>query len=121
MFKKLTPNKTPIKTTSPSQPEKSEIEQFFENTKSFFTSQVGELSDSISKNSCEFLMGKLKTTQVNEGFQLAVIALMYFILIGVFKILLRVISVIGFLIFLLLKPVKVFRYGKKMIEKEMIE
>jgi hypothetical protein len=66
-------------------------------------------------------MEKLRTTQVNEGFQLAVVALMYFILIGIFKILLWVISVIGFLIFLLLKPTKLFRYQKKMVEKEMID
>jgi hypothetical protein len=37
IFKKLTPTKS----QSLPQPEKSEIEQFFENTKSFFTSQIG--------------------------------------------------------------------------------
>ncbi|MDR0608275.1 MAG: hypothetical protein LBG52_08305 [Candidatus Peribacteria bacterium] len=121
VFKKFVPSKT----ASHPQPlpsfEKSEVEQFFENTTTFFKSQIGELSDSVSKNSCEFLMGKLRTTQVHEGFQLAVLALMYFILIGIFKILLWMISVIGFLIFLLLKPLHIFTYEKVMIEKEMIK
>ena len=102
-------------------PEKSEVELFFENTRGFFQTQAVELQGSISRNSCEFVMGTLKKIQINEGFQLAVLVLMYFLLIGVFKIVLRVISVIGFLIFLLLKPFKVYSYERKDITKEFIK
>lgn len=83
--------------------------------------QAVELQDSISKNSCEFLMDKLKATQVSDGFQLAIILLMYFILVGVFKILLWLISILGFFVFVLLKPLKIYTYRKGHIEKEWIE
>jgi len=99
---------------------KSEVELFFEKGKEFLQTQAVELQGSVSKNSCEFVMKRLKSLQVNEGFQLAVLVLMYFLLIGVFRILLWVISVIGFVIFLLVKPWRLYTYQKKEIQKESI-
>jgi hypothetical protein len=100
---------------------KSEIELFFERSKSFLQTQAVELQDSVSKNSCEFVMTALKKIQINEGFQLAVLVLMYFLLIGVFKILLWLISILWFLCFLLLKPRKLYTYEKKEVQKETIQ
>lgn len=99
---------------------KSEVELFFEKSRDFLQTQAVELQGSVSKNSCEFVMTTLKKIQINEGFQLAVIVLMYFLLIGIFKILLWMISIIGFLIFLVLKPWKLYTYEKKEIQKESI-
>ncbi|MDR0859963.1 MAG: DUF63 family protein [Candidatus Peribacteria bacterium] len=118
-FKSLVPEKAPLNLPQSSQ--KSEVELRFENTRSIVMTQAVELQDSISKNSCEFLMGKLRTTQINEGFQLAIILLMYFILVGVFKILLWLISILGFFVFVLLKPLKIYTYEKGHIEKEWIK
>jgi hypothetical protein len=104
----------------PAEPQKSEIELFFERSRQFLQTEVVDLQGSISKNSCEFVMGTIKKTQVNGGLQVAVILLMYFLLIGVFKIILWIISFIGFFIFLLLKPFKLYRYEKRQIEREDI-
>lgn len=119
--RQVTTIETQLVTTSSTSTEKSEVELFFENTKNFFQTQAVELQGSISKNSCEFVMNSLKKIQINEGFQLAVLVLMYFLLIGVFKIVLRIISVVGFVIFILLKPFKVYTYEEKEIKKEFIK
>ncbi|MDR0649941.1 MAG: hypothetical protein LBG59_00600 [Candidatus Peribacteria bacterium] len=108
-------------TTPLEAPQKTEIELFFERSRSFLTTQAIELQSSISKNSCEFVMQKLKATQNSDGLQLAVLVLMYFLLIGIFKLLLWIISFIGFFIFLLLKPFKWYQYEKGSIEKESIK
>ena len=99
---------------------KSEVELFFEKSKEFLQTQAVELQDSVSKNSCEFVMTKLRSLQINEGFQLAVLVLMYFLLIGVFRILLWIISFVGFVVFVLLKPWKLYTYEKKEVQKESI-
>jgi hypothetical protein len=82
--------------------------------------QAVELQGSVSKNSCEFVMTTLKKIQINEGFQLAVLVLMYFLLIGIGKILLWMVCILGFLIFLILKPWKLYTYEKKDTQKESI-
>jgi hypothetical protein len=101
--------------------QKTEIELFFERTKAFFTTQALELQSSISKNSCEFVMQKLQVTQKSDGLQVAVLLLMYFLLIGVFKLLLWMVSFLGFFLFLLLKPLKWYQYETGTIEKESIK
>jgi hypothetical protein len=113
-------SKTPTKeiiTTA----EKSEVELFFENIKHTITTQALELQGSMNQNSCEFVMAHLKKTQINQGFQIAVLLLLYFLLIGLFKIILRIINFVSFFLFLLLKPFKVYQYKKSRIEKEWIE
>jgi hypothetical protein len=100
--------------------QKTEIELFFERSKEFLQTEALELQGSITKNSCEFVMNKLKTTQKSDGLQLAVMVLMYFLLIGVFKILLWIVSFVGFFIFLLIKPLKWYQYERKRVEKESI-
>jgi hypothetical protein len=102
-------------------PQKTEIELFFERTKDFFTIQVLELQNSISKNSCEFVMQKLQVTQQSDGLQLAVLFLMYFLLIGVFKLLLWIVSCVGFIIFLIIKPFKWYHYETQHVEKKSIK
>ena len=112
---------TPPKELPPISVEKSEIELFFERIRTNITTEAVELQESMSKNSCEFVMTQLKKTQINQGFQIAVLLLMYFLLIGVFKIVLRIINFISFALFILLKPFKVYRYEKEMVEKKRIK
>ncbi|MDR2416155.1 MAG: hypothetical protein LBD75_06210 [Candidatus Peribacteria bacterium] len=101
-------------------PQKTEVELFFERSKAFLTTQALELQSSITKNSCEFVMQKLQATQKSDELQLVVLLLMYFLLIGIFKLLLRIVSFIGLFIFLLLKPFKWYHYEKGTTEKESI-
>ncbi|MDR2189717.1 MAG: hypothetical protein LBP53_00525 [Candidatus Peribacteria bacterium] len=105
--------------TSP-QP-KTEIEVFWERSKEFFQTEALELQSSISKNSCEFVMQKLKATQTSDGLQVAVLLLMYVLLIGVFKLLLWIVSLLGIVLFLVLKALKRYRYEKEPTEKEWIK
>jgi hypothetical protein len=98
----------------------SEIENFFLRTRSFLQSEAMELQGEISKNSCEFIMGTLKKIQINQGFQTVVIILLYLLLIGVFKILLRIISILGFFLFVIIKPFKIYKYQKETVQREKI-
>ena len=113
--------KAPVKETPTTSLEKSEVELFFERIRTTLTTEAMDLQESMSKNSCEFVMAQLKKTQINQGFQIAVLLLLYFLLIGVFKIVLRIINVIAFSLFVLLKPFKVYRYEKKPAEKKWIK
>jgi hypothetical protein len=113
--------KTPAVEAVPSSIEKSEVELFFESIKNTMTTEALALQGSMNKNSCEFVMAQLKKTQINQGFQIAVLLLLYFLLIGLFKIVLRIINFVSFFLFLLLKPCRVYRYENKTIEKEWIK
>ncbi|MDD4714200.1 MAG: hypothetical protein PHT72_01875 [Candidatus Absconditabacteria bacterium] len=112
----LPPELLPPQTTIP----KSEIELFFERSQNYFRTQIVDLQGSVTKNSCEFVMEKLKNLQMNDGFQLAVVLLLFFLFIGVAKILLRIISAIGFVIFLCLKPFKLYSLKKVHVERETL-
>jgi len=65
-------------------------------------------------------MGILRKTQLNDGLQVAVIVVLYLILIGLFKLILWVISFVGFLLFMILKPFKIYTFKKTPSEKEVI-
>lgn len=108
----------PSDLSEPSEP--SEIESFFIRTKNYFQSEAMQLQWEISKNSCEFVMDTLKKVQISQGFQIAVIVLLYLLLIGIFKILLRIVSIIGFFLFVALKPFKIYTYKKETIQWEKI-
>lgn len=82
--------------------------------------EVLSVQDSISKKTCEYSMEVLRKTQLADGLQVAVIVILYFILISVFKIILWVITILGFVIFMILKPFKLYRFEKSSTEKEEI-
>ena len=65
-------------------------------------------------------MEVLRKTQINDGLQVAVIVLLYFILISVFKLILWIVSFIGFLLFIILKPFRIYTFTKGVTEKEEI-
>ncbi|MDR0282431.1 MAG: hypothetical protein LBI53_03855 [Candidatus Peribacteria bacterium] len=66
------------------------------------------------------MMDTLKKMQISQGFQIAVIVLLYLLLIGIFKILLRIVSIIGFFLFVALKPFKIYTYKKETTQIEKI-
>jgi hypothetical protein len=112
--------KTPVKEVPIVPVEKTEVELFFERVRTNITAEAMELQESMSKNSCEFVMAQLRKIQINQTFQMAVLVLLYFLLIGVSQIVLWIINFISFFLFFSLKPFKVYRYEKKMVEKERI-
>ena len=99
---------------------KTWIGAFFQNSKNYLQEEVIDIQGTISKNTCEYAMGLLRKTQLNDGLQVTVIVVLYLILIGVFKLILRVISFVGFLLFMLLKPFKIYTFKKTPSEKEII-
>ena len=101
--------------------EKFTVEHFFETTRGFFKTKVVEVQQSVTQRSCEIVMDALRSTQENDGLQIAVLVLSYFLLVGVFKIILWIINIIGFVIFILLKPFKLYTFTIKPIEKEDIQ
>ncbi|GHW02296.1 hypothetical protein AGMMS50249_0820 [candidate division SR1 bacterium] len=96
---------------------KPEIKLIFGRTIDFLQTEVFQPQGSINKNSCEFVMNLLQKTQMNGGFQLAVIVLLYFLLSGVFKIILWIISLVGFGIFLTMKPLGIYSF--EVVERQV--
>ena len=96
------------------------VENFFQTTRGFFQTKVVEVQQSVTQRSCEIVMDALKSSQANDGLQLAVLVLSYFLLVWIFKIILWIINIIGFVIFILLKPFKLYRFSKKQIDKEEV-
>lgn len=99
---------------------KTGIGAFFQNSKNYLQEEVLDIQGTISKNTCEYAMGMLRKTQLNDGLQVAVIVVLYLILIGLFKLILWVISFVGFLLFMILKPFKIYTFKKTPSEKEII-
>lgn len=58
---------------------------------------------------CKSLMQLLVKVQHNDGLQLAVLLLMYFLLIGIFKMLLEIIGFLGVIVFYGLHFTQVYR------------
>lgn len=105
------------KTTETSwEPVKTGIGNFFQNIQN----GVVDVQWEISKKTCEYSMEVLRKTQINDGLQVAVIVLLYFILISVFKLILWIVSFIGFLLFIILKPFRIYTFTKGVTEKEEI-
>ncbi len=98
------------------------VEQFFTNVRGYIKDQSETLNikSEISKTTCEYTISILQKIQQSEWIQIAAIVLAYFILVWIFKILLRIISFIWFWLFIILRIFWVYKYEKQMVEKEMI-
>lgn len=83
-------------------------------------SQTLDVTGKISKKTCEYSISILKKTQNSEGFQITAIIIAYFILVWVFKILLWIVSIVWFILYMLLRVCWIYKYEKKLIEKEII-
>ena len=119
MYVKENELKTSQKNKEPEET-KTGIGAFFQNSKNYLQEEVLDIQGTISKNTCEYAMGMLRKTQLNDGLQVAVIVVLYLILIGLFKLILWVISFVGFLLFMILKPFKIYTFKKTPSENEII-
>lgn len=100
-----------------------------ENVQDFFTkfqnliSWEGETFDiktQASKTACNQYIWVLQKTQKSWWIQAAGIIIWYLLLVWIFKILLRIVSVIWFILFIILRVFGVYKYEKRMVEKEVI-
>ncbi len=82
---------------------------FFEKTRDFFQTEFFDVNTAINVTMCNYVMQLLVQLQQNDGLQVAVLLLMYFLLIGIFKMLLEVVSLFGVLVFYILKKCKIYR------------
>lgn len=98
------------------------VEQFFTNIRGYIKNQTQsiDMKNQISKVTCEYTISILQKIQESEWIQIAAIVLAYFLLVWIFKILLRIISFIWFCLFILLRLCRVYTYEKTTVEKEMI-
>lgn len=96
------------------------VEKFFTNIRNSIEDQTVGIKNQVSKSTCNHYIKILQKTQKSEGIQIAWIVIGYLLLVWVFKILLWVVSVIWFILFIILRIFGVYKYEKRMVEKEVI-
>ena len=96
------------------------IEKFFVNIRNTIEGQTVGIKNQVSKSTCNHYIKILQKTQKNEWIQIAWIFIGYLLLVWVFKILLRAVSIIWFILFIILRIFGVYKYEKRMVEKEVI-
>ena len=96
------------------------IEQFFVNIGNSIETQTAGVKNQVSKSACQRYIVLLQKIQQSEWIQIAWIVIGYLLLVWVFKILLRIVSIIWFILFIILRVFGVYKYEKRMVEKEVI-
>ena len=96
------------------------IEKFFVNIRNTIEGQTVGIKNQVSKSTCNHYINILQRTQKSEWIQIAWIVIWYLLLVWVFKILLWVVSIIWFILFIILRIFGVYKYEKRMVEKEVI-
>ena len=98
------------------------IENFFTNIRNSIQSGTVTLDvqNQVSKATCNRYITVLQKTQKSWWIQIAGIIIGYFLLVWIFKILLRIVSLIWFILFIILRIFGVYKYEKRIIEKEVI-
>ena len=96
------------------------VENFFIKTRTSIQTKTIDVQNQISKATCERYISLLQKTQKSEWIQIVWIIIWYFLLVWIFKILLRIVSVFWFLLFGILRIFWVYTYKKKIVEKEMV-
>ena len=96
------------------------MENFFMNIRNSIGTETKDLKDKASKATCNRYITLLQKTQKSEWIQIAWIVIWYLLLVWVFKILLRIVSVIWFILFIILRVFGVYKYEKRIVEKEVI-
>ena len=79
-----------------------------------------DIKNQVSKTACNQYIWVLQKTQKSWWIQIAWIIIWYLLLVWIFKILLRIVSVIWFILFVILRLFGVYKYEKRIIEKEVI-
>ena len=96
------------------------VENFFINARNTIKDQTVWITNEVSKTTCKQYIKILQKTQKSWWIQIAWIVIGYLLLVWVFKILLCVVSIIWFILFIILRIFGVYKYEKKMVEKEVI-
>ena len=96
------------------------VESFFINIRNNIENQTVGITNQVSKSTCKSYLPILQKTQKNWWIQIAWIVIGYLLLVWVFKVLLRVVSIIWFIAFIILRIFGVYKYEKRMVEKEVI-
>ena len=96
------------------------IEKFFVNIRNTIEGQTVGIKNQVSKSTCKHYINILQKTQKSWWIQIAWIVIWYLLLVWVFKILLWVVSIIWFILFIILRIFGVYKYEKRMVEKDVI-
>ena len=96
------------------------VEWFFTNIRNSIEDQTVGITKKVSKSTCKQYIKILQKTQKSEWIQIAWIVIGYLLLVWVFKILLWVVSIFWFVLFIILRIFGVYKYEKRMVEKEVI-
>ena len=96
------------------------VENFFVNARNTIKDETVGITNKISKSTCNQYIKVLQKTQKSWWIQIAWIVIGYLLLVWVFKILLWVVSIVWFVLFIILRIFGVYKYEKRMVEKEMI-
>lgn len=96
------------------------VEKFFTNIRNTIEDQTVGITNQVSKSTCNHYIKILQKTQKSWGIQIAWIVIGYLLLVWIFKILLWVVSVIWFILFVILRIFGVYKYEKRLVEKEVI-
>ena len=96
------------------------VEWFFRNIRNSIENQTVWITNQVSKSTCKQYIKILQKTQKSWWIQIAGIVIWYLLLVWVFKILLWVVSIFWFVLFIILRIFGVYKYEKRMVEKEVI-
>ena len=96
------------------------VEQFFISIRDSIETQTVGVKNQVSKSACERYIKLLQKTQKSWWIQIAWIVIWYLLLVWVFKILLWFVSILWFLLFIILRICGVYKYEKRLVEKEII-
>ena len=96
------------------------VEWFFRSIRNSIEDQTVWITNQVSKSTCKQYIKILQKTQKSEWIQIAWIVIGYLLLVWVFKILLWVVSIFWFVLFIILRIFGVYKYEKRMVEKEVI-
>jgi len=96
------------------------LEWFFTNIRTSIEDQTVGIKNQVSKSTCNHYIKILQRIQKSEWIQIAGIVIGYLLLVWVFKILLWIVSIFWFVLFIILRIFGVYKYEKRMVEKEVI-
>lgn len=96
------------------------VENFFVSARNTIKDETVGITNKISKSTCNQYIKVLQKTQKSWWIQIAWIVIGYLLLVWVFKILLWVVSIVWFVLFIILRIFGVYKYEKRMVEKEVI-
>ena len=96
------------------------VENFFNWLRNTIQTETLDIQNQVSKTTCNRYLSVLQKTQKSWWIQIAWIIIWYLLLVWVFKILLWIVSIFWFILFIILRLFGVYKYEKRIVEKEVI-